>query len=179
MKIAKRIGLAISIVVTLIFIIAAFSPKEYQVVRTIEVNRSTHDVFEYLKLVKNQKNYSKRALLDPHMETSFFGIDGTTGFVYEWESTNPQVGKGKQEIVAIIPSQRIDYKVYFVQPILSEANSWIETDSISPNRTKITWGIQGKLDYPSNILLWIYDMETELSNEFDLGLANLNNLLAH
>ncbi|WP_254500404.1 hypothetical protein, partial [Salmonella enterica] len=66
--------------------------------REITINKSRQEVYDYIKYLKNQNNFSKWAKMDPAMKTEFRGTDGTVGFVSAWESAKKDVGKGEQEI---------------------------------------------------------------------------------
>jgi hypothetical protein len=44
-------------------------------------------VYDYVKYLKNQNDYSVWAKIDPGMKTEFRGKDGTVGFVSENDST--------------------------------------------------------------------------------------------
>ena len=45
-------------IVVLVFILAMIAPKSYEVSRNIKVRQSVPVVFEYLKYLKNQDNWS-------------------------------------------------------------------------------------------------------------------------
>jgi hypothetical protein len=46
-------------IIALFLIVAAFVPKDFAVVRTIEINQPKTLVFDYIKYLKNQDNFSK------------------------------------------------------------------------------------------------------------------------
>jgi hypothetical protein len=75
-------------------------PKEIKATREIVINKPVGDVFNYIKYLKNQLNYSKWASLDPAIKNEFRGTDGTPGFVNSWVG-NKKVGTGEQEITGI------------------------------------------------------------------------------
>ena len=84
---------------------------------------SEDEVFDYVKYLKNQDNFSKWASMDPDMQKTYRGTDVTVGFVSAWASDNPDVGVGEQEIKAITAGQRIDFELRFI--------------TISSNRTRL------------------------------------------
>jgi len=108
MKVLKIIGLAILGIIVLALIVAAVADKEFEVSRETTINASHQEVFDYVKYLKNQDQYSKWATMDPDMKNSYTGVDGTVGFIAAWESENENVGVGEQEILAI-DKNRIDY----------------------------------------------------------------------
>ncbi len=97
MKIVKKILIVVAILMAIPLIIALFVKKEYEVEREVTINKPKEEVFNYVKHLKNQDNYSKWVRMDPNMRKDFKGIDGTVGFVYAWDG-NKDAGKGEQEI---------------------------------------------------------------------------------
>ena len=61
--------LVISILITLVFIAALFMKKKYSISTSILVNQPIKDVFNYVKILKNQENYSKWGMADPNAKT--------------------------------------------------------------------------------------------------------------
>jgi len=81
MKIAKRILLGILGIIVLLLVVALFVKKEYAVEREIAINKPKQEVFDYVKFLKNQDNFSVWAQTDPNMKKDFRGTDGTVGVV--------------------------------------------------------------------------------------------------
>ena len=77
MKFLLIIVIVIAMIIAILLIIALILKKEYTVVRETAIYRSKMDVFEYIKLLKNQNHYSKWATMDPNMKQEFIGTDGT------------------------------------------------------------------------------------------------------
>ena len=93
MKILKRILLVIVILIGLVLITGLFVKKEMKAEREVVINKPKSEVFNYVKYLKNQKEYSKWASMDPAMKVEFKGTDATPCFVYAWESEKDDVGK--------------------------------------------------------------------------------------
>lgn len=66
-------------IAALLLLLAAIAPKNYNVSRSIEIKRPKGVVFEYLKFLKNQDEWSPWAKRDPNMEKKFTGTDGEVG----------------------------------------------------------------------------------------------------
>ncbi|MDQ3683867.1 MAG: SRPBCC family protein, partial [Bacteroidota bacterium] len=107
MNILTKILIIIGILIAIPLIIALFVKKEYTVERDITINKPKQEVFNYVKYLKNQDNYSKWVRTDPAMKKDFRGTDGTVGFVYAWDG-NKKAGKGEQEIKNIMEGERVD-----------------------------------------------------------------------
>lgn len=177
MRILKVILFGILGLVSLVLIIALFVKKEYAVEREITVNKPKVEVFEYVKFLKNQDNYSKWATMDPAMKKGFRGADGKVGFVSAWDSEMKEVGKGEQEITRITDEERIEYELRFMEPFESTDYSYLVTESVNDSMTMVKWGFDGKMKYPMNLMMLFMDMEGMLGSDLEQGLANLKGIL--
>lgn len=177
MKIVKKILIALVIIIAIPLIVALFTNKDYSVEKEVVINKPRQEVFDYIKLLKNQDNYSVWATMDPDMEKSYKGIDGTVGFISAWESKNKEVGKGEQEIMKITDAERVDFQLRFEIPFEATDSAYMTTDSISESQTKVKWGFTGKMDYPMNFMLLFMDMEDMIGKDLENGLSNLKKVL--
>lgn len=173
MKILKRILFVILAIIGLALITALFVKKEMHAEREVVINKPKTEVYNYVKYLKNQNDYSKWGSMDPAMKKEFRGTDGTVGFVSAWESDKDDVGKGEQEITGIKDGERIDYELRFIEPMESKAAAYMTTESVSENQTKVKWGFNGKINYPFNIMRLFMDMEGMIGDDFAAGLTNL------
>ncbi|MFD1817141.1 Polyketide cyclase / dehydrase and lipid transport [Pseudarcicella hirudinis] len=163
-------------IVALLLIIALVAPKDYTVERSVTINKPKTEVFNYLKLLKNQDNWSVWAKIDPAMKKTYSGTDGTVGFISAWEG-NDDVGKGEQEIKKITEGERIDFELRFIKPFEATSPVFMTTQSISDNQTKVTWSMSGNMPYPMNLMLLFMNMEKQIGGDFETGLNNLKGIL--
>jgi uncharacterized protein YndB with AHSA1/START domain len=157
----------------IVLLIALFSKKNYSISRSIVIEKPTPLVFDYIKNIKNQDQFSKWVMTDPLMAKNYTGTDGTEGFIYQWDSKNKQAGAGEQEIKRIVPNQHLDLEVRFLRPFKAVAKTPFSTESISENQTKVTWGMHSTMPYPLNALLLFMNMEKLLGKDMDVSLQNL------
>ncbi len=176
MKILFTILKIIGVLIALILIIALFVKKEIKLEKEIVINKPKVMVYDYVKLLQNQNNYSKWATMDPSMKKEFKGTDGTVGFVSAWDSDNKDVGKGEQEITKM-QGDRIDYELRFMKPMKAINYAFMGTESISDSSTKVIWGFNGKMNYPLNIMNLFFDAEKMVGDDFAIGLDNLKRIL--
>lgn len=177
MKILKGLLFTVLGIVALALIVALFVKKEYAVEREIVINQPKEEVFNYIKYLKNQDNYSVWANMDPNMKKEYTGTDGAVGFVSAWDSDNSDVGRGEQEIVKINEGERIDYELRFKEPFESKEPAYLITEKIDGQQTKVKWGFNGKMDYPMNLMMLFMDMEEMIGNDLENGLNNLKIVL--
>ncbi|MCC8410977.1 SRPBCC family protein [Mucilaginibacter sp. UR6-1] len=173
MKILKVILFVVVAIIALALITALFVKGDYSITRDIVINKPKSEVFNYIKYLKNQNDYSKWAKMDPGMKTGFRGTDGQPGFTSAWSSDRDSVGKGEQEIKKIDEGKRIDYEIRFIEPMEAVAPAYMITDSIAPVQTKVTWGFEEHVPYPFNIMCLFFDVEKMIGNDLQTGLNNL------
>ena len=174
------VKLFVSIVVALVLavlVIAGIAPSDYNVKKEVTINKNSKRVFAYIKLLKNQEDYSAWAKMDPQMKREYKGTDGTKGFVVAWQSANKQVGRGEQEITDIVDGRRIDTELRFFEPFESVNSAYMVTEKLAPGKTKVVWGFDGKMPYPFNVFLLFMDMDKEIGSNLQQGLLDLKNIL--
>ncbi|TMM57196.1 polyketide cyclase [Maribacter algarum] len=173
MRILKKVLIVLGVLIAIPLILAAFTKKEYAVEKEVTINKSKQEVFDYIKSLKNQEKFSKWAAMDPDMERTYSGTDGTVGFVAGWKSDNPDVGVGEQEIISIKNGERIDFELRFMEPFEASDKAYMTTEDVGNNQTKVKWGFNGRMDYPMNFMMVFMDMEEMIGNDFAIGLENL------
>ena len=115
MKILIIILSIIGGIVALVLITAAFVKKEYTVEREILIDKPVQTVFDYVRMLKNQENYSVWVMQDPNQKTTLTGVDGTKGAIFSWNG-NDQAGEGEQEIKDIAEGKKIEQEIRFKRP---------------------------------------------------------------
>jgi len=177
MKILKISLISLGALIALIFIIPIFTQKIVDVERVITINKPKEQVFEYIKLLKNQTHYSTWAKKDPNTIMTYTGTDGTVGFVSKWASKNEDVGAGEQEIKKVTDGQRIDYELRFTEPFESTSSCYMSADALTENSTKVKWGFHSVMPYPMNLMLLFVSGEEMCGKDFEEGLVNLKSNL--
>ncbi len=177
MKILKKIGLALLGIIVIMLVIAVFVKKDYAVERAITINKPLPDVFNYVKYIKNQNNFSVWNMKDPNSKKDYKGTDGSVGFVSYWDSEMEDVGKGEQEIIKIAEGARIDMELRFKKPFEATDYAYMTTEVAGEGQTTVKWGFTGKMPYPMNLMLLFMDMESMLGNDLAAGLGNLKTIL--
>lgn len=146
-----------------------------KIVKSTQIARPLQDVFAYLKLTKNQDNFSVWNMTDPSMNKKYLGNDGTVGFVYSWDSTNKNVGAGEQEITSIEEGKSIGYEVRFSRPMKNVGKIYFLFSSPGNGVTSVTWIFDSPSKFPFSLLSPIF--KRILGKDLEKGLANLKNIL--
>lgn len=177
MKALKIIGLTIVGVIALALIVALFVSGKYAVERDVTINKPKQEVFDFVKYLKNQDQFSVWAQIDPNMKKEFRGEDAAVGFVSAWDSENPKAGKGEQTITKIADGERIDYELHFIEPFESTDYAFLGFAAVNDSVTTVKWGFNGKMKYPMNLMMLFMDMEAMLAPDLQNGLENLKGIL--
>ncbi len=168
--------LGIIAIVALVLIVAAIAPSDYSVKREVVIQKSGLEVFDYIKYLRNQDNFSTWAQKDPNMEKTFTGEDGTVGFMSHWNSEVEDVGEGEQEIMKIEDGKRIEFQLRFIKPFEATDMAYMTTEDLG-GQTKVVWGFEGNMPYPSNLMLLFMDFDEMLGPELQTGLNNLKSIM--
>lgn len=169
MKALKITGITLLVVIVIPLIVALFAPKDYKSEREIIIAKPKSEVWNYIKLLRNQENFGVWYRMDSAMTKHYEGTDGTVGFIYTWESQ--KVGNGKQTVTNIMEGEKIESQLDF--GFGEPANAYLSAEEKSANETLVKWGISGKTPYPWNLMSLFFDM----GKDFDQGLQNLKEIL--
>ncbi|NMH64954.1 SRPBCC family protein [Shewanella salipaludis] len=173
----RKILFVLAVIIAIPLVAALFVKQDYGVTTSISINKPVAQVFDYVKLLKNQDNYSVWAKMDPDMKQTFRGTDGTVGFVSAWASDKEEVGSGEQEIIAITEGKRIDYELRFITPFAATDRAFMTTEAVEDDETLVGWGFVGHIDYPMNLMLLFVDLETMVGKDLQQGLNQLKVIL--
>ncbi len=160
-------------VVSIGLILMLLISKQYHFERSITINGSQSEVYEYLKSTKKFNEWNPWMKLDPSMSIQYSGNEGEVGDEYCWKD-NKDVGVGCHEILQLVPNQLQKTKMTFKEPFESIGYSDI---ILTPqgNQTKVTWTLDCELDYPMN-LMKIF-MDQGMNKSYSEGLENLKKLV--
>ena len=166
------------IIVGLIIVIALMhmvAPKYYDVNRNITINKPLPEVFQYLKSLKNQDNWSPWAEKDPNMNKTFTGVDGEVGCISAWVG-NKDVGEGEQELTGIDENKEIKSQLRFLKPFKSTSDAYLRVEK-EGDGTKVIWGFSGENKFPMTIMMLFMNMDKMVGKDFEYGLNKLKGIL--
>lgn len=162
-------------IVALIALLAMIAPKSYDVSRSIVINKPLADVYNYLKFIKKQDEWSPWAEKDPNMDKTYTGTDGEVGFISAWVG-NKDVGSGEQEIIALKENVEVTSQLRFFKPWKSQSDAYLRVMEESGG-TKVVWGFYGKNKFPISIMMLFMNMDKAVGGDFEYGLSKLKKVL--
>ena len=172
MNILITIVLVLVGIIGLLLVIGLFSKKGYIIERSVLINKPKHEVFNYVKLMKNQDYFSKWVMKDPGMKKDFKGTDGTEGFIYAWDSTDKNAGKGEMEIKKIKDGERIDMEIRFERPMKAVSDAVFVLENAG-SQTNAKWSFKSEMKYPLNVMMLLVNFEKLLGKDMETSLAML------
>lgn len=167
----------LGVLLAILTILSFIAPKSYHVYRSVELEHTKEKVWEQLKFLRKQQEWSPWARKDPNMDQKFTGIDGEVGTVSYWNG-NKEVGEGEQEITKIVDGKRIEQDLRFLKPFKSESDCYVELEELDNNRSKVTWGFTGTNKFPICIMMLFMSMDKMVGKDFEQGLQNLKHNLS-
>ncbi|MFN8393122.1 MAG: SRPBCC family protein [Bacteroidia bacterium] len=160
----------------IVLIGALFVKKGYHIQREVIIDRPVDVVYDYLRHLKNQDQFSVWVMKDPNKKQDFRGTDGTVGFVYAWDG-NKESGAGEQEIKGLTPNKRIDTEVRFVRPMAAVAQTPFTLEAKGSNQTRVTWAMESAMKYPMNFVMLFLDFDKLLGKDMVTSLNTLKGIL--
>ena len=173
MKILKFLGITLLSLIALFFIIPLFLDTDYTVEKSTTIDANPAEVHAYMKDLSTFNTWSPWSEMDPKMTVKLSGKTGEVGSMYYWNGNN-QVGEGSMEITKITP-QKIDIRLKFIKPFEAESPTSYTVENVD-GKSKVTWYMEGKMDYPWNIFTLFMNMEEQIGKDFDHGLSKLKQI---
>lgn len=139
-------------IVALFLLTALLVKKEFALEKQILIGKTQQEVYDYLKLIRNQEKYSVWVMRDPNVNIVYTGIDGTVGFKSSWTSNDKNVGVGEQEIIKLTEGVSTEVEIRFKKPF--EATNWARTTltAVNEKETQVTQLFYGRSKFPMNIM---------------------------
>lgn len=172
MQILKKILFVLAAIIVLFLVIAIFLPSQYQVSRSIEINRPDSVVFEKVVNFNHRASWDPWLSQEPGAKTEISGPVGEPGSQWYWEGE--KIGKGRMSIQEVEKNRRITSTLEFIEPQSGEA---VVTWEISPAAagTRATWSFSAEADYPIGRYFGLF-IDSMVGGDFETGLANLKNV---
>ena len=164
-------------VITFIAFLHAWSKKQYDLSRTVMINRPKAEVYAYLRQLRKQPQWMPWFQKEPDKLTmKFKGDDGKVGACSYWKFYNKR-GEGIQRITKVREGKVMETQLLLLKPYKSLAMIYMAVKEIEPERTKMVWGMRGVHKFPASVFFIFYSLESALGKQFEQGLHNLKNKL--
>jgi len=150
MNILVTILIVIAAIVVLLLIAALLTPKRYTVTVSETINQPKEKIFDYIRILKNQEQYSEWLKADPNLNPVITGTDGAVGAIQKWKSEDKNVGEGEQEIKAITEDS-IEMELRFFKPIEGVCQVVNTVKSLGGSQSQVTFNFYSFAKFPFNL----------------------------
>ncbi|MES2838319.1 MAG: GyrI-like domain-containing protein [Bacteroidota bacterium] len=170
MKMIKKIGIALLIIIGLVVVVSLFLPSQRVVERSISINAPTEIVFEQINTLKNWVNWSPWYKMDTAVVQTYFGGEKGKNAGYTWDSKNSDVGKGKLTIVESAPYDSIVTALDFMDQGTAFGGFKFKKEG---EATVVTWYMNCEMGMnPIGKIFGLF-MDGMLGPDFEKGLADI------
>lgn len=167
----------ILLIAVAIIVLGSYLKNDYKIVREIRIKKPKQQIFSYIRLLRNQNEYSYYNRKDPNTVKSYSGTDGEVGFTYSWSSKVNSIGTGTQTISKIVEGDEISCNIQFTKPLPLKSIAVISLTAISENETKVTWTFSSIYNFPLNVVIYFADLEKLIGNDIASSLITLKETL--
>ena len=146
-------------------------PSSYTVSRSLVVGAPPEAVGPYLTDLRQWITWNPWDELEPTSTKVYSDPASGVGAWYTW--SGEEVGAGRMEITGISPT-RVDYALTFTAPMEDQATVHMELAPEGAGHTRVTWSMEGELDFMGKVMDTLMGMEDMIAPDFERGLASLN-----
>lgn len=172
MKILKWFLGVLLAIVAIVFIAAAFLPKERTYSQSISIEKSPRLIFAQLNSMKNWENWSPFQEADPAMTSQYTGPEFGVGSRQDWKSKVN--GDGNMTISESIGNEKVVYDLDLGMG--TTYPSWFTLER-NPDAVTVTWSVTIKnLSYPMGRIFGTL-FKGRMNTTFFKGLENLKKYL--
>ena len=161
----------------IIIALGYYLKNEYTVTREITINKPKQEVFNYIKLLKNQNEYSYYNRKDPETIKSYAGTDGQVGFTCTWSSKINSIGSGTQTISKIVEGASLCCTIQFTKPLPLASTAEINVTALNDQQTKVTWIFSSHYKFPLHIIIYFLNLEKLIGTDLASSLVTLKEKL--
>ena len=154
----------------------AWVKKEYDLSRTIVINRPKAEVYAFVRQLKNQPKWIPWYGRDPKIQLKYKGEDGKEEASSYWKG-NSKVGEGIQRITKLKDGRVMETQLLFLKPYKTLALMYIGVKELEAERTKMVLGIRGVHRFPASVITLLYGMDKAIGSDLEKALQELKRQL--
>jgi hypothetical protein len=170
MKILKKLGLGLLLVISTLVLISFLLPSKVHVERALAIKAPPAVIFNQVNTLRNWPDWSPWHGLDPQMKIVYSGPAAGQGAAYAWTSDDSQVGNGSLTITQSQPFERIDINMDFGPNGIASGTYLLRPTA---EGTVVTWAMDSDMGMnPVGRYMGLM-MDKMVGADFEKGLANL------
>ena len=173
MNILKKLAVGLLGLIVVLAVVGLFLPSTARVEREVVIEAPQSTVFALVNGYKRFNDWSPWARYDPNTEYTYLGPDQGVGARMEWQSDNPDVGIGSQEVTASEPLSRVETALDFGPQGSADAYFDLTPEG---DGTRVVWGFEAPFGMNLIARYFGLTMDWVLGPHYEEGLDNLKQL---
>lgn len=172
----RILGIVLGIVVAIavaVVVVGFLLPSEQFVSRSVVVEADQAEVFALVNDYRQFNRWSPWAAKDPDTKYEFSGPDSGVGAKMSWQSEDPNVGSGSQEIIEVEPGSRVKTRLMF-EGFDSASYATFRLEPTDTG-TQVTWEFEANLDSLIGRYMGLM-MDKWVGADYEQGLARLKEI---
>lgn len=170
MKVLKKIGIILGILLVLFLILGIFMPKEIKIAYTREIDAPANYLYNLAHNLKSANTWNPWLAEDPTTVITYGAKSSGLGASYAW--TSKKMGNGSATYTKTEPYKNIEAFIYF-EGMDTSIYSY-SFGAIDDNTTNMTWTMDSDIGYPVNVFGPFYKFMIKRS--FKKGLKKLEDI---
>jgi len=174
MKIARRILVGLAGIIAILVVVGLFLPSSVHVERSVVVDAPAATVYGIVSDFGRFNEWSPWYELDPNAKYSVSKATSGEGATFAWESDDPSVGSGSQQIIELEKDRLVRVALDFGPQGTALASHMLET--LGDQSTRVTWTMD--TDFGFDLIGRYVGLmfETWVGNDYEKGLTKLKAL---
>lgn len=150
-------------------------PRSFSISASAILNATPAAVFAVVQDFARWNDWSPFFAEDPQVQFAIQGPNAGLGAVYTWNGKRS--GKGRMEIVEVVPNERVVSKLEFFAPFKAVNETRWTIAATEQGATRFTWTMNGERPLFMALLGSLFGFDKRLKRTFEKGLAKLRGLV--
>lgn len=163
-------------IITFFAFLHAWARKEYDISRTVVINRPKEEVFNFVRQLKKERQWMPWFLNDFEGILKYKGEDGKLDSLLYWKG-HRKFNEGTQKIVKLNQGKIIETRFLIVRPFRIVLLEYKGLKELDDQKTKMVWGVRGNLAFPLSVISLIHPVDKAYGKQLEEGLKNLKTVL--
>ncbi|MCB0645253.1 MAG: SRPBCC family protein [Saprospiraceae bacterium] len=170
MKVLKKIGIILGILLLVFIILGIFMPKDVQVNYSREMDAPANYLYNLTHDLKSANTWNPWLAEDPETVLTYGVKSAGEGASYSWQSK--KLGNGHVTYTKTDPYKRIDADLLFDD--MDTSRYFFLFEPISEKSTNVTWTMNSRMSFPYNVFGPFY--KYMIRSSYKKGLKHLEEI---
>lgn len=170
MKVLKKIGIVLGILLLIFILLGIFMPKDFTVSYTREIDTPANYLYNLAYNLKAANTWNPWLAEDPSTELTYGLKSSGQGASYTWKSD--KMGSGYASYTQTIPYKSIEANLYF-EGMDTSTYSFV-FEPVDEESTQVTWAMNFDMGFPTNVFAPLY--KYMIKRSYKKGLKKLEEI---